>query len=915
MNPNSTRHLPVFDSLKLIMSSLKSETICMIIPPSVFLLDERVFMSLGILKIAACLEKAGYTVDVLDTSGILNYDDVIADYLVNHKVKIVALTATTPQLPATVKIVERVRNIDSNIRIILGGPHVTLVSAAVKMEKKAGRISRAHRAMNKLESTFDVLVAGDGEMAIFEAIKENSSKLIDGDDPKNGMFMTDAFYDASPYPARHLVDIYSYKYTIDGHQATSLIAQLGCPFGCAFSITGDTLIFTENGFERVDSLLSSETTIENCVHGGSVHTYSINRRVSTITDNAIATTMVYEGTKQVYEVRTEYGIRIRGTAEHPFLALENGVPTWKEIRELKIGDWLIMQNPKHEWPSKYLQLNHNIVFPSIPPGGFARKDGIVPKFLNEDLGWLIGYLIGDGCLPSDHRPSVHLCVTDELKEKLLFLTYKLFNVELNINKASHTDEMEHGWIHSRIVYEFFTQTLEIDPLNKLHVPACILKSPKTVVEAFLRGLMDADGYLSNHTEEYLTTVSYELAKEISNIILMLGGNPHIQDVWVKKYNKFVYRVNKLRLDRIPTGKALYKSKKSKKWFWRTPRNPKGFLGVLRSTLKKSGLSHPLNIDGRYYVRVEAITQGLIEKIYDLRVPGDHCFNASGLIAHNCGGRNSKALRQIRTRTTNSIINEIDLLYTKYGYTGFMLYDDELNVSKNFVELCNAIADLQQQHNTEFRLRGFIKSELFTEEQADAMYRAGFRWILCGFEAANARILENINKHATIEDNTRVITIAKKYGLKTKALMSVGHAGENKRSIYDLQDWLLRVKPDDFDCTIITTFPGTPYYDEALENSESPGVYTFTCKKSGDRLHAYDVDFTQTAEYYKGDPDGGYHSYVYTDYLSAEQIVKLRDEVEMTVRKELNIPFNPGQAAVQYEHSMGQGNLPSFILKR
>ena len=46
--------------------------------------------------------------------------------------------------------------------------------------------------------------------------------------------MTDATYDASPYPARHLVDVDSYKYTIDGHRAISLIAQLGCPFGCGF---------------------------------------------------------------------------------------------------------------------------------------------------------------------------------------------------------------------------------------------------------------------------------------------------------------------------------------------------------------------------------------------------------------------------------------------------------------------------------------------------------------------------------------------------------------------------------------------------------------------------------------------------------------------------------------------------------
>ena len=85
----------------------------------------------------------------------------------------------------------------------------------------------------------------------------------------------------------------------------------------------------------------------------------------------------------------------------------------------------------------------------------------------------------------------------------------------------------------------------------------------------------------------------------------------------------------------------------------------------------------------------------------------------------------------------------------------MFYDDELNVSKNMVELMDGLSDLQSRLGVEFRLRGFVKAELFNEAQAATMYRAGFRWLLCGFEARIARILDNINKHATLDDNTSV----------------------------------------------------------------------------------------------------------------------------------------------------------------
>ena len=56
-------------------------SVCLITPPSAFLLDERVFVSLGVLKVAASLEAAGYEVNLLDLSGVENFLSPLADYL------------------------------------------------------------------------------------------------------------------------------------------------------------------------------------------------------------------------------------------------------------------------------------------------------------------------------------------------------------------------------------------------------------------------------------------------------------------------------------------------------------------------------------------------------------------------------------------------------------------------------------------------------------------------------------------------------------------------------------------------------------------------------------------------------------------------------------------------------------------
>jgi len=257
------------------------------------------------------------------------------------------------------------------------------------------------------------------------------------------------------------------------------------------------------------------------------------------------------------------------------------------------------------------------------------------------------------------------------------------------------------------------------------------------------------------------------------------------------------------------------------------------------------------------------------------------------------------------------VREMVQLYETYGITGFMLYDDELNVNPKIIELMDLITATQEKLGVEFRLRGFIKAELFTDQQAAAMYRAGFRWNPVGFESGHERILTNIQKKSSRADNTRCMDIARRHHLKVKALMSVGHPGESEETIRATADWLLAVKPDDFDTSVITTYPGTPYFDEAVETK--PGIWTYTYPKSGDQLHSLEVDYREVAEYYKGIP-GEYTSYVYTDYLSAPELVRLRDWLEGHVRGKLGIPYNTAAPAVRYEHSMGQGVIPSTILK-
>src|SRR5579862_9372786 len=95
--------------------------VTLITPPSTFLLDERVFVNLGILKVAAVLDREGVRVDHLDLSGVENYLQALEDHLRTSETAAVGITATTPQLPGVVRIVDVIRRVRPGVRVILGG--------------------------------------------------------------------------------------------------------------------------------------------------------------------------------------------------------------------------------------------------------------------------------------------------------------------------------------------------------------------------------------------------------------------------------------------------------------------------------------------------------------------------------------------------------------------------------------------------------------------------------------------------------------------------------------------------------------------------------------------------------------------------------------------------------------------------
>ena len=177
-----------------------STEICLISPPSPFLISEKVFPNLGILYLSSVLKQQDNEVQVVDLAGEKALPLIDAS--------IIGITATTPQFPLAIDILRELKQQNSKCWVVIGGPHASAVPDSC------------------VEAGFDQVVVGEGEKAILQIAQGDRRKII------QGTMIEDL--DTIPFPDRDSMDIKGYKYFIDGEEASHMMTTRGCPYRCSF---------------------------------------------------------------------------------------------------------------------------------------------------------------------------------------------------------------------------------------------------------------------------------------------------------------------------------------------------------------------------------------------------------------------------------------------------------------------------------------------------------------------------------------------------------------------------------------------------------------------------------------------------------------------------------------------------------
>lgn len=167
----------------------------------------------------------------------------------------------------------------------------------------------------------------------------------------------------------------------------------------------------------------------------------------------------------------------------------------------------------------------------------------------------------------------------------------------------------------------------------------------------------------------------------------------------------------------------------------------------------------------------------------------------------------------RARSPENIVEEMELLYRRYGVNGFCFNDDTFVLDKERVfKFCHLLRN--RGLNVAWHCNGRIN--LMTKELLKAMHDAGCRGIAYGIESGNQQVLDSMRKNITLEQVRNVVRWTKDAGIYVNGNFIIGMLGETKDTIRQTIAFAKELNLDSYAFSVATPLPGTELYDAALK---------------------------------------------------------------------------------------------------
>jgi radical SAM superfamily enzyme YgiQ (UPF0313 family) len=530
--------------------------------------------------------------------------------------------------------------------------------------------------------------------------------------------------------------------------------------------------------------------------------------------NGLMSRFMSRGMQNCVSVLLDNGFELVCTPEHRIKTVVNGELCWREARDFKRGDPIVL----------------------LCGSELFGNDNSIDK----ETAWVLGFLIGDGYIIRDKRGRKRMgfAVVDETGMRLKKYFKSHFDTEARIYPHYYSKKVKVLTIKNgqNKIWDYFKRLVGD---NKLSIPEVILRSRRETIESFLEGLKEADGYYSKpvHTY-YISTASKCLADGIGLLFLALGKKPYIMKL-NRKSNfanaKPIYRVfEDYRQRDIPLGTSNIKQYLKEKYKHYVDKGRNKY-GIRQLTLEKLDSASPLLNPLYYYRKVKSVENAGERMVYDLSVPESETFTANGFLVHNCldgsprepyastytslncpfncdfcnihalyGGQH-----KIWYRRPIEVVAEIDKLANEYGVRNIKFWDELFALNKEHVI---AICDGLIERKLDLNIWAYARVNTVYPEILEKMHKAGIKWLAYGFESGNDNVLSGVNKKADKAYAIKAVEWTHQAGINVAGNFLFGLPGDNIKSMRETLAFAKSLNIEWANMYRCEVLPGSPLYD-------------------------------------------------------------------------------------------------------
>lgn len=417
-------------------------------------------------------------------------------------------------------------------------------------------------------------------------------------------------------------------------------------------LIGSTRIATATGLRRMDDLYRSGEKLlvttdlraagqlaEVGAFNGGVRTPQSHVRIPYGVVSRHAVPVFSTGVNRVYTLTTAHGQQITATGYHKFLTERGMAP----LSELAIGDTLYLQSAEGQWAQ-------NNELPLIQYGEkgtanlrakIARGEAQPPMVWSQELGEILGYVVGDGWVRQDGTSLVlGLAISEQdvtdVAEVIQARLRQWFGAAGN-----STLRQGHYQVQYKGVPADFFKSLGVTShkATEKRAPESIFTAPRAAVVGFLRGLFSADGTINASSEKASCSVRLASSSKalLQDVQLLLGNFGIVSKIHQRREAGVKMLPNAQReLAEYPIAAQyeLLLDKANRNRFI----SEIGFMQPYKQAMAEAhiaGMSRGAYSE-KFTTTIESIVDAGFAETYDTTEPETHSIIVQGIVTAQCG---------------------------------------------------------------------------------------------------------------------------------------------------------------------------------------------------------------------------------------------------------------------------------------